>query len=189
MAKSSILIDLEDPRTDKLAEAISNKTAKLILNLLAEKEMTESDIAEKLQIPLNTVDYNIKKLDHVGLIEKAKTFSWSSKGKAVYRYKLSNKKIVISPKSLVRGVVPALLVGGFFAFLIKWWYERPVLQQESLEMVQKSAEAGGRGAALPAAALQDASTSLIQANLWAWFALGAVVGILVIVAWNSWEKS
>lgn len=186
MVKSSLLIDLDDPRTDEIADAISNKTAKQILTLLGEGELSESDIAKKLGILLNTIDYNIKKLEHAGLIEKAKTFSWSSKGKAIYRYRLSDKKIVISPRSLVRGVVPALLIGGFFAFLIKVWFDRPM---EKVEMLQKSAELGesGGSAALPAVAMDQASI-LVQANPWAWFALGAVVGILVIVVWNNLKK-
>ena len=71
MTKSSISIDLGDPRTGLVAEALSNKTCVKILDLLAENELTATDIALRLGIPLNTVGYNLDKLIVSGLVEKA----------------------------------------------------------------------------------------------------------------------
>ena len=115
MAKSSISIDLGDPRTGLVAEALSNKTCVKILDLLAEDELTASDIAFKLDIPLNTVGYNIDKLIVSGLVEKSSNFFWSVKGKKTPTYKVANRKIVISPKRIIKGIVPLLLVAGVIA--------------------------------------------------------------------------
>ena len=108
--KSSIEVDLDDPRAARIAEVLSSKTAKRILNLIAQKgEMSGSDIAEELNMPLNTVTYNLKKLSEAGLIEKARAFFWSSKGKRMEIYKVSNKKIIITPRSAPQAVLAGLL--------------------------------------------------------------------------------
>ncbi len=111
--KSSINVDLDDPRTGKIAEAISNKSCKKILALLADKEMSQKDISDKLGMPLNTVEYSLKKLIDAGLVEKSKNFFWSVKGKKIPMYRVADKKIIISPKTMVnKVVVPAILVLG-----------------------------------------------------------------------------
>src|SRR3989344_9293576 len=112
MANSSINIDLDDPRTGLVAEALANKTCVKILSLLAEHELREVDIAKKLELPINTVEYNLNKLINSGLIEKSKIFFWSVKGKKTPTYKVANRKIIISPKRIIKGVVPAVLVSG-----------------------------------------------------------------------------
>jgi inhibitor of cysteine peptidase len=114
--KSSINIDLDDPRAGKIAEVMSNKTAKAILNALAEKEMTPSDISKELDIPLNTVTYNLQKLVDAGLVGKVKKMFWSSKGKRMEIYKVLNKRIIISPKMMSRKVVASIL--GVLAILV-----------------------------------------------------------------------
>ncbi|MBI2631720.1 beta-propeller domain-containing protein [Candidatus Pacearchaeota archaeon] len=111
-------VDLNDPRSAAIAEVMTNKTCKKILDLIAEKEMSESDISSLLNIPLNTVGYNIKKLLDAGLIEKCKNFFWSVKGKKIPTYKLSNKKIIISPRRLVSAAPLALFVAVLGAILI-----------------------------------------------------------------------
>jgi len=123
MAKKEINMDLDDPRIGKVAEIISNKTCKKILGVLAEeKEMSESEIASALGLPLNTVGYNVKKLVEAGLIEPVKGFLWSVKGKRIRKYRVANKRIVISPKmninKIVAGFVGALIFVGLVAMII-----------------------------------------------------------------------
>ena len=77
-----VLVSLGDERAKEIAEAIGNKTSKKILDLLSDKEMSESEISRELKIPLNTADYNVKKLVKAGLIEEKKHF-FSSKGKRI----------------------------------------------------------------------------------------------------------
>ncbi|MCA9485686.1 MAG: helix-turn-helix transcriptional regulator, partial [Nanoarchaeota archaeon] len=96
--KSSINIDLNDPRAGKIADVLNSKTAKKILDLIADRgEMSGSDISNELDMPLNTVTYNLKKLVDAGLVGKSKKFFWSSKGKKMELYKVLNKQIIISP--------------------------------------------------------------------------------------------
>ena len=109
-------VDIDDPRAGAIAEVMSNKTAKKILSLIAEKELSESDIASELSLPLNTVGYNINKLLKAGLIEKSKTFFWSVKGKKIPTYKLSNKKIVISPKRLISA--PTVMIASILGAIL-----------------------------------------------------------------------
>jgi DNA-binding transcriptional ArsR family regulator len=200
-SKSSIMIDLDDPRTEEIAEAISNKTSKQILSLIAEQELSETQIAEKLALPLNTIDYNIKKLESAGLIEKAKTFSWSPKGKAVYRYTASNKKIIISPKKLSKGILPAIAATLLGSIAIKLFLQPGPIQEESMRTALKSAPAadlaeGANDAAGAAFQAIDAipSHSFWQNILsymqepWLIFLIGGLVAILALVLYNKFKK-
>ncbi len=179
MPKSSILIDLDDPRTEEIAEAISNKTSKSILGIIAEQEMTETEIAEKLKIPLNTIDYNVKKLENAGLIEKAKTFSWSQKGKAVYKYKVSNKKIIISPKSLSKGVIPAFFITLFIALGLKIFSE----YQQTSDLAESS-PASTAGIMQKAAAASSPIPLFVLNQSWLWFLLGGIIALAVFLFWS-----
>src|SRR3989344_1058004 len=104
-----ILMDMNDERTKKVAEVMGNATCKKIIEFLAEtKEASEKDISDALGIPLNTAEYNLKKLIESGLVEKTKNFFWSTKGKKIEMFKLANKHIVISPKPKKRPDMKAL---------------------------------------------------------------------------------
>ena len=86
MAEKFMMFSLNED-TRKLAEILGNKTCKKIIEYLSEqKEASETDIAKALQIPLNTTEYNLKKLIHIGLVEKTQNFFWSVKGKKIPIY-------------------------------------------------------------------------------------------------------
>jgi len=108
-------MDIDDPRAARIAEAMANKTSKKILNLLADREMSGSEIAEEMGVPLNTVTYNLKKLVGAGLIEKVNKVFWSSRGKKMELYKVSNKQIVISPRTMTRRIIAGAI--GIIALL------------------------------------------------------------------------
>ncbi|MDO8556819.1 MAG: helix-turn-helix domain-containing protein [Nanoarchaeota archaeon] len=98
MAEKFVLVSLEEDKAKHLAEVLSNKTARLILNYLSEhEEATETTVAKDLQLPLSTVHYNLQNLKKTGLVE-TEEFQWSSKGKQQDLYKLAKKFIVIQPK-------------------------------------------------------------------------------------------
>src|SRR3989338_11196653 len=100
MSDKFIMMGLDDERSKKMAEVMGIPTCKKILDYLADtNEASQKDISGALNIPMTTLDYNIKKLLDVGLIEKTKNFFWSAKGKKIPMYKLARKHIVISPKS------------------------------------------------------------------------------------------
>ena len=182
------MIDLDDERTGKIAEVISNKTSKRILISLAEEERSETEIANILKIPLNTVHYNVKKLEDAGLIEKIKGFLWSVKGKRIHKYKIVDKRIIISPKSLTRGIVPAVLISGILALGIKIF----VGVEQGVRAIGQDAKvvAESAGEIAVSSGVSDYSgTGLYEAlanapNSWAWFLIGALTALLIFVLWN-----
>lgn len=202
MARSSLMINLDDPRTAKIAEVMANETCKKILSALAEKEMTESEIASVLNLPLNTVGYNTKKLVDAGLIETEKKFLWSVKGKRIHRYRVSNKRIVITPKQMMRGVLPALIATGLAAFGIKLWTSARVAsnnivaqgEQAFTQVTQTVAkDAASAGVSAPASETSAAQGIIetcsqgilsIAQNAWLWFVVGALTALFVYLVWN-----
>lgn len=120
MVETEIIISLNDARSKYISEVLGNKSCKRILGYLSENEATVSDLSRELKIPINTADYNIKKLIKAGLIEKA-NYWWSVKGKKMPTYKISNKKIVISPKSFksYSKYLFALAASGAAALIIR----------------------------------------------------------------------
>lgn len=208
---NSIMIDLDDPRTEKIADVISNKTAKRILGMLADRELSESELAKELGIPLNTTEYNIRKLEEAGLIEKVKGFLWSVKGKRIHRYRVSNRKIVISPRRIIGGVIPSILISGAIALGIKIWVESKIavskMAQTAVDVGTKSEEMVGGGGAIVSEAAEksigvvserageavgggaqfiDSGSGVlaIAQNAWLWFLAGALFGLLIFLVWN-----
>ncbi len=122
--KNFILLSLEDSETKKIANVVSNESCRKILDYLSKKEATESELAEKLQLPISTVHYNLQQLINTGLIS-AEEFHYSEKGKEVLHYKLANKYIIISPKKTygikqkLRSILPVGLIAVGAAALIQ----------------------------------------------------------------------
>jgi len=194
--KSSLMIDLDDPRAGKIAEVISNKTAKKILGVLAEKELSESEISDLLNLKMNTVGYNIKKLKEAGLIEVVGGFLWSVKGKRIHKYKVSNRKIVISPR-MRSGILPAIIGSVFIAGLIKVFVggSVPVLQDVATrnDMLTEGVSAGAEVFSdemqtfAPEIANNISSVALAIPEVWAWYLLGSLTALLIFFVW-SWRN-
>ncbi len=178
MVENYISIDLNDPRLKSISEILSNPSCKKILNLLAEKELTETDIALELKTPLNTIDYNIKKLVQSGLIEKSSHF-WSVRGKKMPVYRVSNKKIVISPKKSLSfsAMILSALGTGALAWFLKVRSVAKVAEEEVLLFSQDALSAPG-----VAKMASDVTTDSINTGFapWQWFLLGAWVGIILL---------
>jgi DNA-binding transcriptional ArsR family regulator len=168
MVDKFIMVDMNDERTSKIAEVLGNKTSKSILSLISEseKELSASDISSKLKIPLNTTDYNLKKLINTGLIEETKSFFWSIKGKKIKTFKAANKKIIISTKPRIMGVIASALLVGVIGFSAKLtgnifgisrdvfsnnFYSNAAMQVDTFEKVASSS-AGSLIANVPGAA-------------------------------------
>lgn len=96
--ESFMMISLKESQSKKLAQVISNETARKILDFLTEHEFsTETKIAQALKLPLSTVHYNMKALVESKLVV-ADEYHYSEKGKEVPHYKLAKKFIIIAPK-------------------------------------------------------------------------------------------
>jgi len=202
-----IMIGLGDERSKKIAEVIGNKTCKKIIDYLSEvKEASEKDIADKLSIPINTAEYNLNKLIESGLIEKTKNFFWSVKGRKIDMYRLSNKRIIISPKSSFRGVLPAFMAVLAGSFIIKVLTDKLSYASYASQELFVNGEVRNIAADTGAGALKTASenvqntpsfapsiqnlclnTSVCQ-QAWAWFLFGGLITILIFLLINQYQK-
>lgn len=129
-----VVVSLEDEKAKEIAEVIKNKTCKKILNYLGEKEATETEIAQALNLPLSTVHYNLQLLKKSGLI-KSKDFYWSEKGKKVNIFEPARKLIVLAPKgterykSILSSILPLALVGlliiaSILVYINRDWFSK-----------------------------------------------------------------
>jgi len=212
MVEKYINLNLNDENAGKIAEIISNKTAKKILSVIAEteKELTETDISNKLGIALNTVDYNIKKLLEAGLIEKSTNFFWSVKGKKIPTFKIANKKIIISSKSSYKGILGSMLIFGALGFLgnvsrnifsvSKSLYSSTMDYSSNLneQIVSKATESGtslisspetiGGVAGLTAPNASFSFASLFS-NVWVWVLIGVLIGALGYILYKKFKNN
>ena len=175
MDKNFINIDLDDPKTGLVAEALSNKTCVKIISLLTEQELTAGDIAQKLNIPLNTTGYNLDKLIISGIIEKSSKFFWSVKGKKTPVYRLANKKIIISPKRSIKNFVPVAIISGLFAFILKVFMSDYSKMEVSNKVLGSSAEVANF--------VTDSSSNILNLG-WVWFFVGALFSLIVASLWD-----
>jgi DNA-binding transcriptional ArsR family regulator len=184
MSEKSLLVELGDSRLKEISEVIGNKTCNRILDYLAEKNGTVSDIAKELGMPLNTADYNVKKLISAGLIEKTSHF-WSIKGKKMPVYKLSNKKIVISPKK-TRSFLSLVLAFGIMAILafilrLNIMNIDNGLTQEDFAPKVFMTEDFNSESSINLARVSNVENSSFYSKIdsWEWFLIGAWLAIVV----------
>ncbi len=206
--KNFLLLSLEDSKTRKIANVVSNESCRKLLDYLAKKEATESELAEKLQIPISTVHYNLQQLMETGLIS-TEEFHYSEKGKEVLHYKLANKYIIISPKGTyglkekLKGILPTALItlgaAGIIHLFSKYFSKGTLAAGENF-MVAKSAvvdraveEAAPQAlqatveGAQQAAPITAAKVYLIPQNIALWFLIGAIFALVVYFVWK-WAR-
>jgi DNA-binding transcriptional ArsR family regulator len=203
MEKKYVMLSIEDSKIGTLSKVLGNKTCKKILDFLAEtKEASEQDIAAAIKSPINTVEYNLKPLIESGLIEKSKVFFWSKKGKKIPMYKVSNKSIVISPKSSskVKSILPVALISLAGALVVRQIFlitktstdfareEVNVLMNQGVVSTasgatQKIAEAAP---SIPTG-ISDSIRLIPTSNIWLWFLFGAAFAFFIFLIFN-WRK-
>ncbi len=103
-----LILPLNDKNSKKITQIISNDTARNILEAVASEPLSTSEIAEKLSIPLSTVQYNLDKLNDAGLVKVART-KYIEKMKHVKIYAPQRKFVVIVPEKTDRKNVIATL--------------------------------------------------------------------------------
>ena len=200
-----IMFSMDDERIKNLAGVLGNKTCESIIDFLEKNdEASAKDISDALNFPMNTVDYNIKKLVESGVVEKKKKFFWSVKGKKIVTYGLSNKSIVISPKgssiaSKMKSIVPGILGVGIATALVGLF-----TRTKSVNFVDETLESGMFNAGAQAMdttvqpvtdTVRDTTINNInifteaapQTPFWVWFMIGALVALLVFSIFN-WRK-
>lgn len=119
--KGVTVIGLEDAK--EIVRTISNKTSQSIIEYLkVNKGATSTQIAKALKIPASTVHYNISALVKAKILDDD-SFHYSSKGKEVSHYEVSDRVIVIVPnsdkpglgtqlKTLLPGILGLVAIGG-----------------------------------------------------------------------------
>jgi len=200
-----LLVSLDDEKSKSVAEVLSSKTCKKIISFLTDrKEASQKDISDKLGIPMNTLDYNMKKLLDSGFVQKKKNFFWSKKGKKIAMYEVSNKSIVISPAKKTsekfKSLIPAFLIVGAGTFAA-WAYEKIISTRNVVyDNVQKGSEAmlasapaasntaSGSGAVQTTVSAGSSSlSSMLTMPVWGWFLLGGIIALVVVTIVN-WRK-
>ncbi|MBI5148328.1 helix-turn-helix domain-containing protein [Candidatus Pacearchaeota archaeon] len=191
MAEKFIMLELEDQRTKEIADVISNATSKKILNFLSEKEeASEGDIANALSLPINSVEYNLKKLENCSLIE-VKNVLWSVKGRKVKMYKLSKKMIVIGTKGVkltnkFKGLAATLLISAIATLGVRYYYSMSrtaYLAADSGAKVLSTAESLGASQVSNASVL----TGALAGNVAFWFLAGSIFALIIyfIINWRT----
>jgi predicted transcriptional regulator len=185
--KKFLLLSMDDEKTKDIANAVNNKTSKKILDFLSNGDATETEISEKLNLPISSVHYNLQ------LLLKTKLVVWdkyhlSEKGKEVKHYSLANKFIIIAPKEEKEGfldalkkILPAFLVLGLGAFLLEFFNK--TLKQNSLGIEEATAD-NVMVRAVPMAA----ETEIVaQSNTWfmseasLYFIFGGLLVLVIVV--------
>jgi DNA-binding HxlR family transcriptional regulator len=203
-----MLISLEDSKSKSISEVLGSKTCKKIIGYLSErKEASQQDLSNALSIPMNTLDYNVKKLLDSGFIQKRKNFFWSKKGKKIVMYELSNKSIVISPKKpssqKFKSILPAFILTAAGTFAV-WAYQKISYSQmylrdnianiaaPAIDYAEESSQnilLKGAEVAISTGTSSDYSSLATSAPIliWPWFLAGALITILILSIVN-WRK-
>ena len=187
MAEKFIMLNLDDEKISKVSEVLGSKACKKILEVLIEENLSESDLAKKLDMPLNTVEYNLKKLIHVGLVEKTKEFFWSKKGKKIPIYRAARKSIIIQPKSkTLKSIITTGIASIIIGAGIRIYYGINSAGRKVSEAAADLAVASPEFAAERSAEIQTIFSSPgVPAELW--FVAGSLVALFFIILFN-WRK-
>ncbi len=189
-----VLVDLNDSKIKKLAETITSKTSRKILDHLAEKEETEANIAKVLGIPISTVHYHLQKLQEAKLVT-VEEFHYSPKGREVNHYKLANKYIIIAPKKVsglkqaLKTILPVALITLSISAVIKFMsmsVGRFAGAQE-MTVTQKAAESLAEDSVREA--VQE---GVSQPDIALWFLIGGftvmLIYLLVSLIKAQWKR-
>lgn len=182
-----LLVNLEDDKSKNLANVISSDSARKILNLLSDKPLSETDIANKLNIPLPTVHYNIKQLLESDLIQ-IQDFLWSEKGKKMNYYKLSNKLIIITSGKTTAGffdklkdILPVVVLGSLASIGI-YVYQYFTRVNVEPKVAAMSAPMLATASELPSAVVTSSQ------NYALWFFIGFISFVLLYIIINLFKK-
>ncbi len=176
--EEEIKLNIDDK--DKIKEVtttISNKTCQEIIKELSDKEMTESELSERLNLPISTVHYNLTKLVKSGIV-KSNKFKYSDKGREIKYYKTVKKRIIIRTITSKRILtLLAVITAGAGGALILMDRNRVEYKEASQSMIAES----GRKSAVEAVNLGVKSAQINHhIGLWA----GIILLLIVILLWG-----
>ncbi len=88
------VVNFREKDGQRIMDVLSNDTCRRIMEVLAEEEMTASQLSEKLDMSIQRVHYNLKKLKGSDLVASDK-FRYSEKGNEMDVYTLKKKYFVL----------------------------------------------------------------------------------------------
>lgn len=197
MAKESfLLVSLNESKAKELAQVVSNESCRKILDYLAaKKDATESEISQKLNIPISTVHYNLQLLVGAKLVT-ADEYHYSTKGKEVNHYSLANKYIIIAPKTVwgikekLKTVLPVLLIAGAISGALKVFLGTRVMTfgtvAEKAAVIPAYAMAGE--CLMAAGDEAVAGVPALFQNFALWFLFGAVFATILYLIFDWIRK-
>ncbi|MBN2368518.1 helix-turn-helix domain-containing protein [Candidatus Woesearchaeota archaeon] len=192
--ESFLLVSLKEDDAKQLAQVLSNDTSRKILDYLSKKDnATESELAEGLNMPISTVHYNLGHLVTSKLINDDH-FTYSKKGKEMVHYSLSNKYVIIAPRSTeglkekLRGILPlftaVLAVSAGIRFIPSLFAGsvNSLPKQELLAATDMAESAGVMAMrSIPETGVKAMDFVLPYSQIALWFFIGGVFTILALL--------
>jgi len=178
MVEKYISLNLGERKTKEVAEILSNKSCSKILDILVDKDLSESEIAESLSMPANTVNYNVKKLKDVGLVEE-KIHFWSRKNRRIPVYTVSSKKIIISPRKVgdkLKNKFPVIFISALFTFFLLLYDKTNLFYKERVSDVTP----GVMGDSSIAGAIE--TITFLGLGVVDWFLIGLWLAIIIFIS-------
>lgn len=194
VSKNFLLVSLEEKKVKKIAEVINNDTSRKIIDFLAKKDATESELSKELGIPISTIHYNMKQLQDAGLVI-VEEFHYSKKGKEVNHYTLANKYIIITPINqdskfldALKKILPITIITAGVAFIMQLFNiltlskNNTLMSAESVIMDESATSSAKLMAAAPMT--QEVVRPALQSTPAAYFLIG---GLAVIIIYFIYE--
>ncbi len=196
--KNFLLVSLEEKKAKKIAEVINNDTSRKIIDFLAKKDATESELSKELGIPISTIHYNMKQLQDAGLVV-VEEFHYSKKGKEVNHYTLANKYIIITPMNqdskfldALKKILPITIITAGVAFIMQLFNtltlskSNALMSAESVIMDEAATGSAKLMAAAPMA--QEVARPALQSTPAAYFLIGGLAVILIYFIYEFVRK-
>jgi DNA-binding transcriptional ArsR family regulator len=195
--ESFLMVSLEEEKSKKLAQVLSNDTSRKILDLLSRTDMmTETEIAKELKIPLSTAHYNLSLLVKSDLIND-NHFTYSEKGKKISHYQLSNKYVIIAPKKSekifekLKDFLPAVVISALAGILIKYFWPIQRAGEDMVRNINVIEDSLVKTTADEVIGLtaEPVSNAFASSQDFAfWFLAGSLFALLISFVWTAWIK-
>jgi DNA-binding transcriptional ArsR family regulator len=176
-----VVLSLQDQNSKQLAKILSNETALRIMNKLAEKRHSPTELAESLGMALSTVQYNLDLLRGAGMLKET-AYRYSEKGKKVSYYEPVKKVIVLAPESERSSILSALkdkflipIALGLTA--LAGLGLQPFFQTQQMSEILRVSEAA-QGAEVAGGA---PAVTISTLEPWIVFALGGLAMLIIMV--------
>lgn len=202
-----MLVNLAGEEAREVAKILSSETGKKILDFMSVKEsVTETEVADSLNLPLSTVHYNMQQLLKAKLVV-ADEYHYSKRGKEILHYKLAKKYIIIAPqgeskKSFfehLKKYIPVTLIAISISVIIKmisFFYAKTgtfkatsVIMEDVTQVANKMLREAPNQQILQTTP-EVVKTPTYSLGLPEYFLIGAIVVILIMIfiEYFRWRK-